>query len=78
MILVTSAEMRAIDRYAIDEIGIPALVLMENAGRAVAEEVIHWRADVNAGARTRHVRRVGWFSWVKATTAATASWQRVI
>lgn len=40
MILVTSAEMRAIDRYAIDEIGIPALVLMENAGRAVAEEVI--------------------------------------
>ncbi|WP_123039265.1 NAD(P)H-hydrate dehydratase [Cohnella candidum] len=40
MILVTSAEMRAIDRFAIEGIGIPAMVLMENAGRAVADEVV--------------------------------------
>jgi len=40
MHLVTAGEMRAIDQYAIRTIGLPSLVLMENAGRAVAEEVI--------------------------------------
>ncbi len=48
MVLVTSAEMRAIDRYAIDVIGLPALVLMENAGRAVAEEVIRLQSKLQA------------------------------
>ncbi|PKL18336.1 MAG: hypothetical protein CVV49_06435 [Spirochaetae bacterium HGW-Spirochaetae-5] len=33
---VTSSEMREIDRISIDETGIPASVLMNNAGRAVA------------------------------------------
>lgn len=45
MYLVTSEEMRAIDRYTIDVIGIPALVLMENAGRAIAQEVIRLAAE---------------------------------
>jgi NAD(P)H-hydrate epimerase len=36
---VTAAEMRAIDRAAIEGLGIPALALMENAGRAVADAV---------------------------------------
>ncbi len=40
MYAVTAEEMRRIDRHAIEGIGIPALALMENAGRAVAEEVI--------------------------------------
>jgi len=35
--VVTAAEMRALDRAAIDDLGIPALTLMETAGRAVAE-----------------------------------------
>lgn len=38
--IVTAAQMRAIDAATIEEIGIPGAVLMENAGRAVAEDVI--------------------------------------
>lgn len=34
---VTYEEMREIDRISIDEIGIPAAVLMNNAGRSIAE-----------------------------------------
>lgn len=37
MRLVGSAEMRAIDRAAIEELGIPGLTLMERAGRGVAD-----------------------------------------
>jgi hydroxyethylthiazole kinase-like uncharacterized protein yjeF len=38
--LVTAEEMRALDRYTIETLGVPAEILMENAGRAVAEEVL--------------------------------------
>ncbi len=38
MFVVTAEEMRRIDLHTIQTIGIPALALMENAGRAVAEE----------------------------------------
>ncbi|MCL2154632.1 MAG: NAD(P)H-hydrate dehydratase [Leptospirales bacterium] len=38
--VVTSEEMREIDRISIEEIGIPAEVLMNNAGKSVAEFVI--------------------------------------
>jgi len=34
--VVTATEMRALDRTTIDEVGLPALTLMETAGRAVA------------------------------------------
>lgn len=37
---VTRQEMKELDRQAIEEFGIPAIVLMENAGRVVAEEVL--------------------------------------
>lgn len=37
MKLVTAEQMRAIDRRAIEGIGIPGLELMENAGRGIAE-----------------------------------------
>ncbi len=36
-VVVTSAEMQACDRYAIDTLKIPSLILMENAGRGVVE-----------------------------------------
>ncbi len=42
MLIVTSQQMKQIDRYTIDELGIPALALMESAGRALAEEVLDW------------------------------------
>ena len=38
MQILLAKEMRALDRAAEEEIGIPGLVLMENAGRAVADE----------------------------------------
>ncbi|MBM7854882.1 NAD(P)H-hydrate epimerase [Desulfohalotomaculum tongense] len=39
MRVVTAAEMREIDRVAVEEYGIPGVVLMENAGRKVVEVV---------------------------------------
>lgn len=40
MYVVTAEEMRRIDRHTIEQIGIPAMVLMENAGREIAGEVL--------------------------------------
>ncbi|WP_438431683.1 NAD(P)H-hydrate dehydratase [Gorillibacterium sp. sgz500922] len=39
MYALTSDQMKRADRFAIDRIGIPAVCLMENAGKALAEEV---------------------------------------
>jgi ADP-dependent NAD(P)H-hydrate dehydratase / NAD(P)H-hydrate epimerase len=38
--LVTAAEMRALDRHTIETLGVPGELLMESAGRAVAEAVL--------------------------------------
>lgn len=40
MYLVTANEMRELDSYAISEAGLPGVVLMENAGRAVVDQVM--------------------------------------
>lgn len=39
VVVVTAEEMRAIDKRAVSELGIPSLVLMENAGVAVVREL---------------------------------------
>lgn len=46
MHVLTSEEMRRLDEHAIRVLGIPEPVLMENAGRAVAEEVLAMSAAV--------------------------------
>ncbi len=54
MYIVTAQEMRELDRQTIERLGIPAVALMENAGRAIAEEIIKLcrhrsgRADTSA------------------------------
>ena len=53
MHVVTAGEMRAIDGYAIEKLGMPAMVLMENAGRAVAEEAARLARRADEGARRR-------------------------
>lgn len=40
MYVVTAQQMRQLDQKTIEELGIPAIALMENAGRAIAEEII--------------------------------------
>ncbi|HET9358787.1 MAG TPA: NAD(P)H-hydrate epimerase, partial [Vicinamibacterales bacterium] len=39
MRILTASQMREADRFTIDEIGIPSLVLMENAGRQVVSAI---------------------------------------
>ncbi|MBM3293939.1 MAG: NAD(P)H-hydrate dehydratase [Candidatus Aminicenantes bacterium] len=40
MKILTSAEMREVDRIAIEEVGIPGPVLMENAGRGIVDVLL--------------------------------------
>ncbi len=49
MHIVTSEEMRRLDAYTIRNLGIPAAVLMENAGRAAAEEVVRFANERQGG-----------------------------
>ncbi|MFK0525501.1 NAD(P)H-hydrate dehydratase [Paenibacillus illinoisensis] len=58
MFIVTAEQMRAVDEHTIHKLGIPAASLMENAGRAIAEEVIALCREEAAGGRVvKHKRR---------------------
>jgi hydroxyethylthiazole kinase-like uncharacterized protein yjeF len=46
--VLTAEQMRAVDRAVIEATGLPSLILMENAGRGVAEIIVR-RARSNAG-----------------------------
>ncbi|MBD7968740.1 NAD(P)H-hydrate dehydratase [Paenibacillus gallinarum] len=41
MYVVTADQMRELDEYVIESWGVPSVSLMENAGKALAEEVLH-------------------------------------
>ena len=57
-LLLTAAQMRAVDGAVINQLGLPGLVLMENAGRGVAEIVVRERPNV-AGLEVRVVCGAG-------------------
>ncbi len=61
--MFTAVEMRALDRRAIAELGIPGAVLMENAGRAAAEVLQELLADAQepwaGAARTTRAATTG-------------------
>jgi hydroxyethylthiazole kinase-like uncharacterized protein yjeF len=57
-LVLTAAQMRAVDRAAIDGLGVPGLVLMENAGRGVAEVILRERPAL-AGADIRVICGAG-------------------
>ena len=46
MYLVTAEQMRQADRMTIQELGIPEMVLMENAGKAVTDFLKETFADL--------------------------------
>jgi NAD(P)H-hydrate epimerase len=50
-LVLTAAQMRAVDRAAIDQLGVPGVVLMENAGRGVAEVIAQRRPPAGLDAR---------------------------
>ena len=66
MRVLSAAQMREADRRTIEEIGIPSLVLMENAGRQVVAAVEAMHGDL--------LEQQVAILWDAATTAATASW----
>lgn len=41
MLTLSRAQVRRVDQLAIEELGIPGIVLMENASRGVSDEVLH-------------------------------------
>src|SRR5215475_1430003 len=49
MLCATAVEMRELDRTTIEEIGIPGVVLMENAGAGVARAIIERGAGERVG-----------------------------
>ena len=59
--------MRAVDRWAIEEMGVPSLELMETAGRALAEAVAELSPQGPVGS-----------SAGRGTTPETGLWRRGI
>ena len=51
----SAAGVRSVDRQLIDTIGIPSVVLMDHAGRAVAEAARHERSEAHLGVVARNV-----------------------
>ncbi|MBX3425941.1 MAG: NAD(P)H-hydrate epimerase [Pirellulales bacterium] len=50
--LLSVAECRLVDRAAIDELGVPGVVLMENAGRGAVDELLRFDPGLCDGGRS--------------------------
>jgi NAD(P)H-hydrate epimerase len=53
---LTRADLRELDRQAVEELGIPSCVLMENAGRGAAEHVLAFARDMQLELPTERAR----------------------
>jgi NAD(P)H-hydrate epimerase len=45
-LFLTAQQSRAVDRFAIDRLGVPGIVLMENAGRGATDRIINLAASL--------------------------------
>src|SRR6187401_2404579 len=52
---LTREQVRELDRRAIEEFGIPGVVLMENAGRGVVEVMLKVGVSASAGLERIHI-----------------------
>lgn len=76
MFIVTAEQMRAVDEYTIHKLGIPAASLMENAGHAIAEEVIKLCREGQAEGRLADSGQLGYSSQTGVRRAHTGPGDR--
>lgn len=75
MDLVTAEEMRKLERHVMDEIGLPGSILMENAGRSVAQEIIRRFPKPKAAAVLAGSGNNGGDGWVIARHLLFQGWR---
>ncbi|SFJ73629.1 NAD(P)H-hydrate dehydratase [Thermoflavimicrobium dichotomicum] len=75
MYLVTAQEMRRLDHYAIDTLGIPGVVLMEHAGKAVAEKITARFPEPKTAVVLCGTGNNGGDGWVVARHLLFAGWK---
>jgi hydroxyethylthiazole kinase-like uncharacterized protein yjeF len=73
--LVTAQEMRNLDEYAIDSLGIPDVVLMEQAGKGVAQEILENYPSSSTAVVLCGTGNNGGDGWVVARHLHFAGWQ---
>jgi hydroxyethylthiazole kinase-like uncharacterized protein yjeF len=76
--LTTAQEMRDLDRYAIETIGIPGVVLMENAGKAVARSLTDRLPRPGTALVLAGTGNNGGDGFVAARHLAAAGWKAVV
>jgi NAD(P)H-hydrate epimerase len=67
--------MRELDRYMIEEIGLPGVVLMENAGKAVADEITRRFAKPKTAVVLAGTGNNGGDGWVTARHLVYRGWR---
>ncbi len=73
MLIISCDEMKAMDSYAIDNIGIPSIVLMENAALKVIKNI-----DLNKVNSTTIICSVGnnGGGWISCSTTFNLKWKK--